>query len=195
MRKLPILGLVTAAILAVPAASSAQIASRVQRDRDRYERNDRYERDRRDDRYDRGRKGKAKGGPAFCRDGRGHPVKGRRWCVDKGFGLGPVTARRVHRWDRVRWSDVYFYDRYRPARRPVRSNRGDWLRDVLGDAIYIRIGNHSRSLGWTSALRGEWFDDDDGRVLNVFAGDEPVALLLDRNRDGRVDDVRVIGRR
>lgn len=28
------------------------------------------------------------GAPAFCRSGAGHPVHGRRWCLDKGFGLG-----------------------------------------------------------------------------------------------------------
>jgi hypothetical protein len=27
-------------------------------------------------------------GPAFCRSGAGHPVFGRRWCLEKGFGLG-----------------------------------------------------------------------------------------------------------
>lgn len=27
-------------------------------------------------------------GPAFCRSGAGHPVHGRVWCLDKGFGLG-----------------------------------------------------------------------------------------------------------
>jgi len=27
-------------------------------------------------------------GPAFCRSGAGHPVHGRSWCVNKGFGLG-----------------------------------------------------------------------------------------------------------
>jgi hypothetical protein len=31
-------------------------------------------------------------GPAFCRSGEGHPVWGREWCLEKGFGLG---ARRV----------------------------------------------------------------------------------------------------
>ena len=31
-------------------------------------------------------------GPAFCRNGEGHPVWGREWCLEKGFGLG---ARRV----------------------------------------------------------------------------------------------------
>lgn len=33
-------------------------------------------------RADRGR------GPSFCRSGAGHPVFGRRWCLEKGFGLG-----------------------------------------------------------------------------------------------------------
>lgn len=27
-------------------------------------------------------------GPAFCRSGAGHPVHGRVWCLEKGFGLG-----------------------------------------------------------------------------------------------------------
>ena len=31
-------------------------------------------------------------GPAFCRNGEGHPVWGREWCLEKGFGLG---AQRV----------------------------------------------------------------------------------------------------
>jgi hypothetical protein len=26
-------------------------------------------------------------GPPFCRNGQGHPVHGRQWCVDKGYGL------------------------------------------------------------------------------------------------------------
>src|SRR3569832_970707 len=33
--------------------------------------------------------GSCKGGaPAVCRSGAGHPVYGRSWCVEKGFGLG-----------------------------------------------------------------------------------------------------------
>src|SRR6185437_15155028 len=27
-------------------------------------------------------------GPAFCRNGQGHPKFGREWCVDHGFPLG-----------------------------------------------------------------------------------------------------------
>lgn len=40
-------------------------------------------------------------GPAFCRSGAGHPVFGRRWCVQKGFGLG----REVRDDRRVIWDD------------------------------------------------------------------------------------------
>lgn len=31
-------------------------------------------------------------GPPFCRNGQGHPVHGRQWCIDKGWGLGNRTV-------------------------------------------------------------------------------------------------------
>lgn len=31
-------------------------------------------------------------GPAFCRSGAGHPVWGRQWCLEKGWGLGGRTV-------------------------------------------------------------------------------------------------------
>lgn len=31
-------------------------------------------------------------GPAFCRSGAGHPVFGRQWCIEKGWGLGNRTV-------------------------------------------------------------------------------------------------------
>ncbi|HUP02087.1 MAG TPA: hypothetical protein VM737_11275 [Gemmatimonadota bacterium] len=48
-----------------------------------------------DDRRDRRafRSGRGRHGPAFCRSGAGHPVFGRRWCLDKGFGLGDRRFR------------------------------------------------------------------------------------------------------
>ena len=36
-------------------------------------------------------------GPAFCRSGEGHPVFGRRWCLEKGFGLGDRNRRFLDR--------------------------------------------------------------------------------------------------
>jgi hypothetical protein len=39
------------------------------------------------------------GAPSFCRSGAGHPVWGRQWCLDKGFGLG---AEQNVRWGTTR---------------------------------------------------------------------------------------------
>lgn len=79
-------------------------------DDDEWERERRRGRDRVNER--RGR------GPAFCRTGEGHPVFGRQWCRDKGFGLG------VDRRDR----DDRIYDRRgdvlrRAPRLPVNERR------------------------------------------------------------------------
>ncbi|MGH7551178.1 MAG: hypothetical protein ACREK3_10605 [Gemmatimonadota bacterium] len=41
-----------------------------------------------DDRIDRRFPANRGRGPAFCRSGAGHPVWGRSWCLEKGFGLG-----------------------------------------------------------------------------------------------------------
>ncbi|MGK2961706.1 MAG: hypothetical protein ACSLFK_06095, partial [Gemmatimonadaceae bacterium] len=38
------------------------------------------------------------GSPSFCRSGEGHPVWGRDWCIDKGFGLG---GYQDYRWGRT----------------------------------------------------------------------------------------------
>lgn len=57
-----------------------------------------YANDRRNDdrRGQAGRRndGARNGAPAFCRSGEGHPVFGRRWCIDKGHGLGSDDDRR-----------------------------------------------------------------------------------------------------
>lgn len=46
-------------------------------------------------------------GPAFCRSGEGHPVHGRQWCYEKGFGIGSgVLLDRRGRTD-TRRSDSY----------------------------------------------------------------------------------------
>lgn len=57
-------------------------------------------------------------GPPFCRNGNGHPVHGRQWCVDKGWGLG---------------NDRDILNRRRPNRRnPNRDDNRTILDDVLG---------------------------------------------------------------
>lgn len=79
----------------VRTPSSDDRADRDERRRGRRDRDDRVvlddgrviivDRDRGDQRVRANRRGNA---PKFCRTGAGHPVHGRRWCVEKGFGLG-----------------------------------------------------------------------------------------------------------
>lgn len=201
--------------MVAPAVASGQVADRVRQERREMERRERMERqgryddrydrryDRRyDDRYDRRRPGRATGGPVFCRNGTGHPVFGRRWCVEKGFGLGSRRGYyddRVWRWERERrWGGVVF-------RVPAGRDRGWWsghreldtrgLVLIIGDGVYGRLLDHRRVLGWNGPLRGYWVGEDRVRVLTVFAGGQPLAELIDRNGDGRVEDVRLLRRR
>jgi hypothetical protein len=146
-------------------------------DRDRYpvyeRRGDIYDRNDRNDRYE----SRAQG-PAFCRSGAGHPVWGRQWCNDKGYGLGS------ERWSRVGWDNVVFR---RPDRRYDGRISGAALQDILGRTIYTRLVQQSNSYG-LGALNGRWLDAPSGpRILVVHAGPRPLAEFYDRNRDGRVD--------
>lgn len=120
-------------------------------------------------------------GPAFCRSGAGHPVHGRQWCVNKGFGLGGNS-----RWDRVRWEDVIFR---RPQQRTNAQMGRDVLSDVLGGVIFGRLDARRRALGVNEPLNGRWVNDGNRSVLLVNAGRYPLAELIDGNRDRRVDVV------
>jgi hypothetical protein len=148
---------------------------------------DRGERDREDrDRQDRGSifpddpQARSAGSPAFCRSGEGHPVWGRAWCADKGFGLGDND--RVWGWGRD-IEDIVL-------RRPDYDrdlDRGR-LADVLGDIVFGRIALQSLVLGADEPLTGTWLGQPDGpRVLRIHAGDLPVAELVDRDRDDEID--------
>jgi hypothetical protein len=57
--------------------------------------------------------GEASASPAFCRSGAGHPVHGRSWCIDKGFGLGRSYVRHDDDWRYPRTRYRYDNDRYR----------------------------------------------------------------------------------
>ena len=155
-------------------------AGRVVRDdRDRDDRKGRTDDDD-DDRYRGGlNKGEGKG-PKFCRTGAGHPVHGRQWCVDKGFGLANS------RWDQARWEDVIF--RQPQPRTSLDLNRGT-LRDILGEVVFNRLDARRRTLGVTTPLSGRWVDSDGRSVMLVNAGALGIAELIDRNRDRRVDQV------
>jgi len=121
------------------------------------------------------------GSPSFCRSGAGHPVWGRQWCVDKGFGLGMDNDIR---WGRVLDPrDVVFV-------RPVTEAelRRDALARVLGDIVFNRLAAHALTLGLTDPLTGRWIGETTGpRVLLVNAGGRPVAEIVDTDRDDDVD--------
>ena len=99
------------------------------RDRDGDRRRDRDHDHERDRRYEKGSENAKRGkGPAFCRSGAGHPVHGRQWCRDKGFGLGN---------DGPFYDDRRIYDERRDDRRrdEDRRRRGSdrtILDDILG---------------------------------------------------------------
>lgn len=150
-------------------------------DRDRYYDRRDYDRDR--DRYVRRaaydsyiRQGK--GGPKFCRTGAGHPVHGRAWCIQKGFGLGGGS-----RWDRVNWGDAYL----RNGRTSGSVGRVG-LSDIVGSMMYGRLDARRRTYGYNAPLSGRWFRTESGApALLVSAGTQALAELIDSNRDGRAD--------
>jgi len=122
-----------------------------------------------------------KGAPSFCRSGAGHPVWGRQWCIDKGFGLGDDQGVR---WARViDHQDVIFRRQVTtdPLPRTV-------LLDVLGDVVFNRLATHAITLGLAEPLAGRWIGEPVGpRVLLLTSGDRPVAEIVDVNRDNRAE--------
>jgi len=124
----------------------------------------------------RGRNGQ---GPAFCRSGQGHPVFGRRWCLDKGYGLGGG------KWGRVRWDDVVIRQ---PRRRETLRQRD--LADILGDTVVGRFATHARYLGLGGQMTGAWVEEPNGpAVLRIMVAGVPIAEVVDANRVGRASSV------
>jgi hypothetical protein len=122
--------------------------------------------------------------PPFCRGGQGHPVLGREWCLDKGFGLG---SRAGTLWSRGGIDDVTWR---RPAQH--RLDRGGLI-GVLGDVIFGRLAFQSMALGYDQPLAGDWVAQPEGpRILRVHSGDYEVAELVDTNRDDRADVIYVV---
>lgn len=152
---------------------------RARRDRDR--RDDRYDDrgdifGRNDDRYDR----RDRRGPAFCRSGEGHPVHGRQWCRDKGFGIGQDRSRDI-------WGDIIYRDRRYDNRQMGRST----LENILGSVILGRFDAYGRTNVRSGSLNGRWLDSR-ASVLQLYMGATPIARLIDTNRDGRVDSVSLL---
>lgn len=122
------------------------------------------------------------GAPAFCRSGEGHPVWGRDWCLEKGFGLGSDGDLWWGRSSRV--EDIVF--------RSPRDRRELTLRDILDDVVLDRLALHALTLGADEPLVGFWLGEPEGpRVLRLEAGGLPVAELVDYDRDDGVDALLV----
>jgi hypothetical protein len=121
------------------------------------------------------------GAPSFCRSGAGHPVWGRQWCIDKGFGLGSQGNLRWGRTNNVsdlRWN----------GDRGTGSLTRDALLALLGPTAFNRLALHAVTLGLVDPIAGRWVTDASGqRVLLVSSGAAPVAELADYNNDSIVD--------
>ena len=121
------------------------------------------------------------GAPSFCRSGAGHPVWGRQWCIDKGFGLGTQGNTRWGRTNNVsdlRWNGDL----------GTGSLTRDALLALLGPTAFNRLALHAVTLGLVDPLAGRWVTDASGqRVLLVSSGSSPVAEMADNNNDRLVD--------
>jgi hypothetical protein len=161
------------------------IARRERDNRDRMNRTDgRYDVRDRDGDWRRGvtRVNRTKqGGPPFCRSGAGHPVHGRSWCVEKGYGYGSDN------WGRAGgWGDVIFGRNDRDRNRTL---SGGSIADVLGSVIFGRLQQQSRALGG-GPMTGRWVSTSGGPLLfQVQSGSRPLAEFVDGNRDGRAEVV------
>ena len=125
--------------------------------------------------------GVREGAPSFCRSGEGHPVWGRQWCLDKGFGLG-IQENRY--WGTTREpADLVFVREVTPG-----TLARDILLSVIGPVAFNRLAIHALSLGYTDPLTGTWYTESTGpNVLRVNSGSWPVAEVVDTNRDRRAD--------
>lgn len=143
----------------------------------RYDRRDSRSYDPRDARRYDPRYDRRDNGPAFCRSGEGHPVFGRRWCYDKGYGLGGRS-----------WGDIIFRDRN--TRRNQSFNRSI-LATIIGASTLGRFESygHQYVRGNTT---GRWVPYGNTHGLVVSIGGTPIARLIDYNGDGRVDDVQML---
>ena len=125
------------------------------------------------------------GAPSFCRSGAGHPVWGREWCVNKGFGLGHYDD---YRWGRTTdVGDIVF------PRTGIGNVLGTLaLSNLLGSTTFNRLALHAVTLGLVEPLTGRWVADQGGpQVLMVNSGRYPVAEMVDTNRDFRIEDLLV----
>jgi len=130
-----------------------------------------------------------KDAPPFCRNRQGHPVHGWRWCIEKGF----VRPEARHAWRPYRPSQIVVVNR-RP-RQVVRSRvvfRADVMIDLLGRDLYRNVRGWGKRSGFRGDPVARWVPfGPRGWVLQVSQDGFPLAEMIDRNGDRRIDDVWV----
>lgn len=123
-------------------------------------------------------------GPSFCRSGAGHPVHGRLWCLDKGFGLGETVWRRIE----LPGARLNALPQQAIDGRRLPPER---VTEILGQEIIRQLfGQADRRLD-RGTLGGFWRGGHEQGVLvlEVVDGATPVAELTDLDVDGSVDAV------
>ncbi|HVF38932.1 MAG TPA: hypothetical protein VM939_03455 [Gemmatimonadaceae bacterium] len=129
--------------------------------------------------------GSREGSPAFCRSGAGHPVWGRQWCIEKGFGLGS--------YEDYRWGHTTDIGQVEFSRAGLGTNLiASALANMLGPTAFNRLALHAVTLGLVEPLVGRWVSQPTGsQLLMVNSGPVPVAEFVDVNRDYRADNMLV----
>jgi len=102
---------------------------------------------------------------------------------------GAVRGRRPARWHRRRAGDIVF--RRRPERREGVYVSVEVIIDLLGRDGYRRLRTHQRRLDVRGRLAVRWVSvgSSGHAVLQVRAGRHPLAELVDRNGDRRVESI------
>ena len=130
-----------------------------------------------------------KNAPPFCRNRSGHPVHGWRWCVEKGF----VRPEARHAWRPYQPSRIVVVrKRPRLVVSPRVVIRADVIVDLLGVEVYRTIESWGRRSGYRGEPVGRWLPyESRGWVLQISQDGFPLAELVDRDGDRRIDDVWV----
>lgn len=130
--------------------------------------------------------------PPFCRDGSGHPAHGWAWCVEKGYASAeaPRQAPRPHL-RRDQGLSISFRVAYERIFAQGDGLTSADLEVILSRQAMDRFRTQRDRLGAEAPLEGRWVPgrgEASGGVLQLRAGDVPVAELADWNGDGHVDD-------
>ena len=117
------------------------------------------------------------------RDANGGPNDdGGRYADDPG-----VPRDGGERWERADWGDLRFRISGTVRGQELSASQ---LESLLGRGVVSRLTRHAWEQRVEGALQGRWLDDDP-LVLRVYGGRVPLAEFTDRDRDERVDLLRL----